>query len=163
MHECSSGATVAVDERVNRFELRVGDRSPDDGVATCAGDEVCQVCDESRHLRRGRWDEVGTQRTVARPSDPVLLGSQARLQAWLDRVLRIDDVCDSDMLSRIGKGVDGVLGSSNIGNVVECNAITVLEEFSDREFLRREPVSLEPRRRDALRADEQVVEIAAAR
>ncbi len=85
--EGSAGSAVAVDERVDGFELRVSDCGPDDGVAVGDSDKSGEVIDKSSYLSLGRWNEVSAEGAPPRAADPVLLLPQPELKAGFDDVL----------------------------------------------------------------------------
>ncbi len=67
-----SGAAVAVDERVDGLELRMGDRGRDDGVHVWSGDPAEQVLEEPVEVGVRGWDVGRPHGSMVRPTDPVL-------------------------------------------------------------------------------------------
>jgi hypothetical protein len=160
--ECAAGAAVAVDERVDRLELRMGDRGAHDRVAGRVGDEVREVGDEPRHFGFRRRDELGPQWAPPRTAHPVLLAAQPRFERRLDGVLQAFDVGDGDGSGPVGECGDGGFGRSHVADHVERDPGTPAEGLGDRQPLRADAVALDPRRRDALRPDQQVIQVGAA-
>jgi hypothetical protein len=72
VYEGAPGATVAVDERVDRLELRVRNGGLCDGRKRIVVDEVAEVLEELLDVLGRRRNEHGRARIEAAPAYPVL-------------------------------------------------------------------------------------------
>jgi hypothetical protein len=75
VHEGAPGGAVAIDERMDRLELRVSDGRLWDGRHRVVVDERAQVLEQFGDEVRGRRDERGRARIEAAPANPVLAGA----------------------------------------------------------------------------------------
>jgi len=75
VYKRASCAAVAVDERMNRFELRVCDRRLNRRRQCVLVRERAEVHKELRNVFVRRRHESGAERIVRSPADPILLGS----------------------------------------------------------------------------------------
>jgi hypothetical protein len=73
MHESAARAAVAVDEWVDRLELRMCDRGLHNSGERVVVAEAAEVFEEIAHEIRWRWDERGRAGVVVAATDPILL------------------------------------------------------------------------------------------
>ena len=76
MDQAAADPAVAVEEGVDRLELRVGDRGLGHGRQVVAVEERDEILDEAVDLGLGRRDVPGVNRAVEASADPVLLGAE---------------------------------------------------------------------------------------
>lgn len=110
MDEGAPSAPVAVDERVNRLELSVGDGCLRDGWERVILDEGAQVLQQLLHEVGGRRDERRRARVEAAATDPVLDAADlprvlTEAGAGEEPVVHLEQAIDGDRLSR-AEGVD---------------------------------------------------------
>ena len=73
--ETPSDSAVAIRERVNGLELRVGDRGLSDRGDILALDELAEVDEQRAHPLFRRRDKFGSKRRVVAAADPALFRS----------------------------------------------------------------------------------------
>ena len=72
MDEGAPSPSVAVDEGVDRLELRMSDRRLRDCRERVVVGEGAEILEQDLHVLGGRRDERSRARVVAAPADPVL-------------------------------------------------------------------------------------------
>ena len=75
--EGAADASVAVSERMDRFELGVREAGLDNGRVPTSVEVADEVIEQRRNVFRGGGDEVGVQGVVVGAADPVLHGADA--------------------------------------------------------------------------------------
>jgi hypothetical protein len=76
VNQAAADPAVAVEEGVDRLELRVGDCGLGHGRQVVAVEERDEILDEAGDLGLGRRDVPGVNRAVEASADPVLLGAE---------------------------------------------------------------------------------------
>ncbi len=159
VHEGPADAAVAVDERVDGLELRVGDGRLRHRGQVVAGDERDEVLEQRHDEVLGRRHEGRIGRVAEPAADPVLLHAHAawsralvpRHEHGVDRQQvgdghRLGTVADRDRLLHRGHvRRDDPGAASRSPRVDEC----------PREIERGDVVALDPGRRHGLRPQEQ--------
>ena len=75
MHESAARAAVAINEWVDRLELRMCDRGLHNSGERIVVAEAAEVFEEIAYEIRWRWDERGRAGVVVAATDPILLGA----------------------------------------------------------------------------------------